>query len=342
MKAVRIHQHGDIDQLRYEEAPEPQVSPDEVVIRVRASALNHSDVWARTGQGYRNIPMPHILGADVAGTVEAMGQAVKGITMGSQVVVSPGISCGTCQFCLSGDDNMCPSYIILGTMVDGGNAEFVKVPAINVLPMPQGLSFEEAAAVPLVFLTAWHMLVTKAQVKPGDDVLVHAAGSGVGSAAIQIAKLFGARVITTASRDEKLEKARGLGADVTVNYASSDFSQEVRKVVGRKGAEIVIDSVGADVLEKSIPLLATNGRLVTCGATAGPTATVDIRYIFIRNLAILGTYMGSKAELITVLKFFPTGQLKPVVHRVLPLQEAAEAHRIMDDRENFGKIVLSV
>jgi len=342
MKAVRIHQHGDIDQLRYEDAPDPELSPSDVLVRVKACALNHLDIWTRQGRAGVKVPMPHILGSDVAGVVEAVGNAVTDTPIGMPVVVSPGISCGKCEACLSGQDNLCPSYNILGTITDGGYAELVKVPAVNVLAKPLDLTFEEAAAVPLVFLTAWHMLVGRARVQPGETVLVQAAGSGVGSAAIQIAKLFNARVITTASSDEKLEKARQLGADELINYVQKDFQTEVRRLTTGQGVDVVIEHVGAATFENSVRVLARNGRLVTCGATAGPEANIDLRYVFSRHLNILGSYMGSKAELIEVLKFFPTGQLKPVVYQALPLSEAALAQELMQDRRNFGKIVLSI
>lgn len=339
MKAVRFHQHGGIDQLRYEEAPEPELSYGEVLIRVRACALNHLDLWIRQGQRGA-VPLPHILGSDIAGILEMVAEGVVGMEPGRRVIVSPGLSCGRCRQCLSGKDNMCPSYSIIGAWADGGYAEYVKVPAVNVLPMPENLSYEEVAAFPLVFLTAWHMLVTRAHLQAGEEVLVHAAGSGVGSAAIQIAKLLGGMVITTAGSDEKLEKAKALGADAVINYAKTDFYEEVLRLTEGKGVDVVIDSVGSETFTKSLGCLAIMGRLVSCGVTSGDMASIDIRRVFSRQLNILGSYIGSKAELMEVLPLLGSRKLRPVVDRVLPLTEAAAAQRLMEERRNFGKIVL--
>jgi NADPH:quinone reductase-like Zn-dependent oxidoreductase len=266
---------------------------------------------------------------------------VTGIKVGEKVVLAPGVSCGECKACLAGDDNLCPDYQILGFKRDGGYAEFVRVPSSNVMPMPAGLTFVEAAAVPLVFLTAWHMVVTRAQVQPGEDVLVIGAGSGVGSAAIQVAKLFGARVITMANTDAKLAKAQDLGADEIINYTKKDFHQEVMRLTGRKGVEVVIEHVGPATWEKCILSLARDGRLVTCGATTGPIVKLDLRYLFSKHLSLLGSYMGSKAELLKVLEYFPQKKLQPVVDCVIALKDAKAAHKIIENRQQFGKVVLT-
>ncbi len=341
MKAVRFHEHGGPEVLKYEDAPDPVIGPHEVLVRVRACALNHLDVWARQGMPGLKIPLPHISGSDIAGEVAAVGSIVTRIKPGQRVVVSPGISCGQCPHCLSGRDNLCPSYqIIGGYRIDGGYAEYVKLPEVNILPIPDGMAFEAAAAFPLTFLTAWNMLVTLARVRSGDEVLVMGAGSGVGSAAVQIAKLFGARVIATASTDEKLGKAKELGADEGIDYASQDLVAEVRRLTAKRGVDIIFEHVGGTVFEKLIPILAAGGRLVTCGATAGYLAQTDLRYLFMREVSILGAHMGSKADLLRIKKEMERGRLKPVVDRVFPLKDAAEAQRSMEDRKVFGKLVL--
>ncbi len=341
MKAVRFHEHGGPEVLKYEDAPDPVIGPHEVLVRVRACALNHLDVWARQGMPGLKIPLPHISGSDIAGEVAAVGSIVTRIKPGQRVVVSPGISCGQCPHCLSGRDNLCASYqIIGGYRIDGGYAEYVKLPEVNILPIPNGMAFEAAAAFPLTFLTAWNMLVTLARVRSGDEVLVMGAGSGVGSAAVQIAKLFGARVIATAGTDEKLGKAKELGADEGINYASQDLVAEVRRITAKRGVDIIFEHVGGTVFEKLIPILAAGGRLVTCGATAGYLAQTDIRYLFMREVSILGAHMGSKADLLRIKKELERGRLKPVVDRVFPLKDAAEAQRSMEDRKVFGKLVL--
>jgi NADPH:quinone reductase-like Zn-dependent oxidoreductase len=255
-------------------------------------------------------------------------------------MVQPGVSCGHCEACFSGEDNLCREYDMIGYRRDGGYAELVAVPGVNIIPKPAALSWEEAAALPLVLVTAWHMLVTRAKVQPGEDVLVHAAGSGVGSIAIQIAKLFGARVITTASSDEKLAKARELGADETINYTRDDWPKEVKRLTGRKGVDVVVEHTGAATWPGSIAALKNNGRLVTCGATSGFDARTDLRQVFYRHLTLLGSFMGSKAELLEALKFVTAGKVRAVVDRVLPLSEARQAHELLEERGQFGKVVL--
>ncbi len=341
MKAVRFHEHGGPEVLKYEDAPDPVIAPHEVLVKVKACALNHLDVWARKGMPGVKIPLPHISGSDIAGEAAAVGSIVTRIKPGQRVVVSPGISCGQCANCLSGRDNLCRSYeIIGGYRIDGGYAEYVKLPEVNVLPIPDGMSFEAASAFPLAFLTAWNMLVTLAKVKRGEEVLVMGAGSGVGSAAVQIAKLFGARVIAAAGTDDKLGKARALGADEGIDYATKDLVAEVRRLTAKRGVDVIFEHVGGPVFEKLIPVLAAGGRLVTCGATAGYLAQTDIRYLFMRQASIMGAFMGSKADLLDVMKEMERGTLKPVVDRVFPLKDAAEAQGSMEDRKVFGKLVL--
>lgn len=342
MKAVVFTEHGGPEVLRYTDVPEPTIGPDEVLVRVRACALNHLDIWIRRGLPGISIPMPHILGSDIAGEVAQVGKDVTGIKPGEKIVLSPGICCGHCEQCAAGKDSQCREYTLFGYMVPGGYAEYVKAPAVNVIPAPPHLSHEEAAAIPLVFVTAWHMLITRAGLKPAEEVLVLGAGSGVGSAAIQIAKAAGARVIATGGTDEKLAKARELGADETILHSKSDIAAEVKRLTDRRGVDIVFEHVGQATWEKSIRSLAVGGRLVTCGATTGFEGKIDIRYLFSRQISILGSYMGSKAELLSVMKLVERRAVKPVLDKVFPLAEAAEAHRRLEHREQFGKIVLRV
>jgi NADPH:quinone reductase-like Zn-dependent oxidoreductase len=340
MKAAIFRQHGGPEVLEYADVPDPRMRADEVLIQVKACALNHLDIFVRRGMPGIKIPLPHILGNDIAGVVRDVGELVTWAKPGNDVMVHPGVSCGHCEACLSGQDNLCREYDIIGYRRDGGYAELVAVPGVNIFPKPPQLSWEEAAALPLVTVTAWHMLVTRANVQPGEDVLVHAAGSGVGSVAIQIAKLRGARVITTASTDEKLAKARDLGADVTINYTQEEWPKEVRRVTDRKGVDVVVEHTGAATWPGSISSLKNNGRLVTCGATSGYDAHTDLRQVFYRHLTLLGSFMGSKAELLEAMKFVREGKIHAVVDRVLPLSEARRAHELIEDRAQFGKIVL--
>ena len=340
MKAAIFRQHGGPEVLEYADVPEPQIRANEVLVEVKACALNHLDIFVRGGLPGIEIPLPHILGNDIAGVVRETGQLVTWAKRGDEVMVQPGVSCGHCEACLSGQDNLCREYDIIGYRRNGGYAEFVAVPGVNLIPKPAELKWEEAAALPLVTVTAWHMLVTRANVQPGEDVLVHAAGSGVGSIAIQIAKLRGARVLTTASSDDKLAKARKLGADETINYTRDDWPKEVRRLTNKKGVDVVVEHTGAATWPGSISSLKNNGRLVTCGATSGFDAHTDLRQVFYRHLTLLGSFMGSKGELVEAMKFVREGKIRAVVDRVLPLSEARQAHELIEDRAQFGKIVL--
>ncbi|HMD35567.1 MAG TPA: zinc-binding dehydrogenase [Vicinamibacterales bacterium] len=341
MKAVRFHEHGDARVLRYEDVPEPEMLPGEVLVRVRACALNHLDIWGRRGLPGVKIPMPHICGSDVAG--EIMGSTAADLPAGRRVLIQPGMSCGRCAACLAGRDNECPEYEVLGYRSHpGGYAEYVKVPLRNIVPIPDQIDFVHAAAFPLTFVTAWHMLIARGQLKRGDDVLVLAAGSGVGQAAIQIAFLHGARVFATAGSDDKLERARALGAYEVIHHHKQDIAEEIRRLTDKRGVDIVIEHVGEATWTKSVKSLARGGRLITCGATTGPNGALDLQALFARQLTIHGSYMGTKAELLRAARFFFAGQLKPVVDRTFPLAEAAAAQRRMEQREQFGKIVLEV
>ena len=340
MKAIRFHQHGGPDVLKYEEAPDPRIQANEVLVKVRGCALNHLDVWVRGGVPGWKIPMPHIAGADISGEVAEAGSLVSRVKPGDRVLLSPGISCGQCEMCFKGLDSACRQFTVFGVFIDGGYAEYVKSPEMNVLPIPAGLSFAEAAAVPLVFLTAWHMLFTRAGLKAGEDVLVIGAGSGVGSAAIQVAKLVNARVIATAGADWKLEKARALGADEVINHTRQSIREEVKRLTQKRGVDVVVDHVGAAIWEQCVDALATYGRLVTCGMTTGADLKLNGQGLFGRQRTILGSFMGGKAELVAALKFIGRRQLKAVIDSRFPLQEAAAAQKKMERREFFGKILL--
>lgn len=342
MKAVIIPKHGGPESLQYTEIAQPELGPAEVLVRVRACALNHLDLWVRRGMPAVQFALPLVPGSDIAGEVAAVGELVKRVRAGDKVVLAPGVSCGQCAACSAGNDNQCRKYTLFGYGFNGGCAEYVAVPETNVFPMPPELSFEEAAAVPLVFLTAWHMLVTRAQLQPAEDVLVLGAGSGIGSAAIQIAKLIGARVIATAGSAAKLAKARELGADDVIDHSSQKIADEARRLTARRGVDVVFEHVGVATWEQSILSLATGGRLVTCGATTGAAAQIDLRYLFARQLSLLGSFMGSRSELFTVLKLIGEKKLRPVVDRVFPLAEARQAHEYLERREQFGKVVLAV
>jgi NADPH:quinone reductase-like Zn-dependent oxidoreductase len=340
MKAVVFERFGGPEVLEVREMPDPAIAPDEALVRVRACGINHLDLWVRGGLRGLDLEMPHILGNDIAGEILAVGAAVRHLRPGDRTLVLPTLSCGVCAQCFAGDDNLCRRYDVIGRRRNGGYAEQVAVPAVNCLPFPENLGWEEAAAVPLVFLTAWHMLIGRARLVAGEDVLVIGAGSGVGSAAVQIARLIGARVIATAGGAKKVERARSLGAHEVIDHAREDIAARARELTARKGVEVVLEHVGGKVFEQAIGALARNGRLVTCGATIGGEVKLDINQLFGRHLALMGSWMGRRSELVEVLKFVRDGRLKPVVDRVLPLDQAREAHRLIEAREHFGKIVL--
>jgi NADPH:quinone reductase-like Zn-dependent oxidoreductase len=340
MKVARIHTHGGPEVLVYEDAPEPKIKANQILLRVRACALNHLDLWVRRGIPGMEFAMPHVLGSDIAGEVVEAGELCERVKPGQRVLLSPGLSCRQCEACLAGRDNHCRRYTIFGYGVDGGNAEYMAAPEYTAIPIPDDLSFENAAAAPLVFLTAWHMLFTRARLQPGEDVLVLAASSGVGSAAIQLAKLVSCRVITTAGGEAKLAKARALGADEVIDHYAQDIAAEVKRLTGRRGVDVVFEHVGAATWPKSVQCLATGGRVITCGATTGADVRVDLRFLYSRHQSLLGSFMGSLGELHQVLKFVFRGQVKPVIDSVLPLKEAAAAHHRLERKEQFGKVLL--
>jgi NADPH:quinone reductase-like Zn-dependent oxidoreductase len=339
MKAVRIHEFGGPEVLRYEDVPDPVPRKDQVLIRVKACAMNHLDIWVR--KGLPGVSLLRIPGSDIAGEIVEVGEYVSGFTVGQRVLVAPMSFCNRCVKCVSGLQNQCKQFTVLGNGVDGGDCELIAVPAVNVIPIPDQLSFNDAASVPLVFLTAWRMLVGRAGIRMGQTVLVLGAGSGVGIAAIQIAKLFHARVITTAGNEIKLQRARELGADYGIDHYKRKISEEVRKITNKEGVDIVIEHVGAATWDESVRSLKPAGTLVTCGATTGPNASFDLRVLFARQLSFLGSYMGTMGELYEVLSHVFAGRLKPVVDRTFPLKDIRAAHEYMERGQMFGKIVLN-
>ena len=324
----------------YEDAPEPQIKANQVLVRVRACALNHLDLWVRAGIPGMKFTMPHILGSDIAGEVVAVGELCERVQKGWRVLLSPGLSCRQCPQCVSGYDHFCRRYTMFGYGVDGGNAELVAAPEYTVIQIPDDMTFEQAAATPLVFLTAWHMLLGRAHLEPGEDVLVLAASSGVGSAAIQIAKLLQCRVIATAGGEAKLAKAKELGADHVIDHYTQDIAAEVKKLTAKRGVDVVFEHVGAATWPKSLDSLAAGGRLVTCGNTTGYDVKLDLRFLFSKQWSLLGSFMGTIGELHKVLKFVFRKQLKPVIDKVYPLREIRAAHERLEKKEQFGKVIV--
>lgn len=340
MYAVGFHRHGGPEVLEPLELETPSPGPGEVRVRVMACGLNHLDLWVRGGLPNLELTLPHVGGGDVAGYVDAAGSRVTHVREGDRVVLNPGLSCGVCPRCLAGEDNLCPAYGILGEHRRGGNAEYVVVPAANVVPLPENISFEDAACLPVTFVTAWQMVTKKARVRPGEVALVQAAASGVGVALVQMAKLFGAAVIATASTAEKRARLPELGADHVLDSTDPGLPKAVKGLTGGRGADVVFDHVGIATWEASLRALRYGGRLVTCGATTGYDARVDLRVLFWKQLALLGSTMGSKADFIEALSHVAAGRLRAVRDVVLPLEKLREAHERLAARRQFGKIVL--
>lgn len=343
MKAVRVHQHGGPEVLKFEDVSDPTLAnTHDVLIQLKATSINHLDLWVRQGIPGWKPPLPMILGSDGAGVVADKGSAVKDLVAGDNVLIIPNLSCGNCHWCVDGWDNLCPEYGILGEDANGCDAQFIVLPRRNVVPIPKGLNHVEACAIPLVFMTAWHMLVTKAKVSPDQFVLVLAAGSGVGSAAIQIAKLHGARVIATAGNDDKLEKAKGLGAEFLINHHKESISKKVREFTENHGADIVVEHVGQATWEESLKSLAKSGKIVTCGATTGAKVSLDLAHLFMKHQQIIGSTMASRGELFEILNFVRQKKLKPVIDREFPLKDVAQAHKYIEAGKHFGKIILTI
>lgn len=342
MKAVVIRGHGDYDKLKIEDRAVPEPGFGEVRVAVKAAALNHLDIWVRRGVPGHTFPLPIIPGCDGAGIIDQIGAGVSNVKVGDRVALAPGYNCNVCELCTSGRDQLCRNYGILGEMRDGTCAEFICVPARNCLLMPADQDFTVAAAWPLTFLTAWHMLTKRVALRPGETILIHAAGSGVSVASIAIAKLLGAQIIATAGSDAKCKKALELGADHAVNYETSDFAAEVKKITNKRGVDAIVNHVGAKTFEADVKLLVKGGKLVTCGATAGFDLKTDFRLVFFKSLSILGSTMGPLGELHELARLMRQGKLSPVIDSIFTMDDVQNAHRRLAERSVFGKVVLKI
>ncbi len=342
MRCVVVREHGGVDKLRLEERPVPTPLPGQVRVRMQAVGLNHLDTWVRRGVPGHTFPLPLVTSSDGCGVVDALGAGVTGIAAGDPVVVLPGVSCGACEACQQGQDNLCRHYHILGESCDGTAAEYVCVPVANVAPKPRALSAPEAASICLVFQTAWHMLVRRAELRAGETVLVHAGLSGVGSAAVQIANALGAQVIATAGGPEKCAKVKSLGAHHVIDHRTQDVAATVRTLTGKAGVPVVFEHVGASTFDTSLKVLQRGGRLVTCGATTGGNVSLSLHAVFFKSLSILGSTMGQKGDLRQILRLFDQGRFRPVLDRALPLAQVGDAHRLLEERQALGKLVLTL
>jgi NADPH:quinone reductase-like Zn-dependent oxidoreductase len=341
VKALAFHQHGGLDTLGYQDVADPKIGDGDVLVRVRAAALNHLDLFVREGLPGLTLPMPFWTGCDIAGEVVEVGAAVTDVRAGDRVAVNPNLSCGRCEFCRKGEHSLCVKYGILGEHTHGGLAEYVKVEGRHVVTLPQHVSCEHAAAFILVNMTAWRMLVTQARLRAGEDLLILGVGGGVSSAAVQIGKLCGARVWVTSSSDDKLERARALGADECINYATDDWVRVIGEKTGRRGVDVVLENVGAATWKGAIRTVAKGGRIVTCGATSGPIAETDIRLVFWKQISIIGSTMSNDAEFNAVMGQLFAGRLRAIVDTVMPLRDGVEAQRRLAEGKQFGKIVLT-
>jgi NADPH:quinone reductase-like Zn-dependent oxidoreductase len=341
MKALYYDEQKGYKAIKVGDLPVPEISEGEVLVRVKAFSLNHLDLWVMGGNYPVNIPLPHIFGSDASGIVEKVGKTVQHVKPGDEVIVFPGLSCGHCEKCVSGHDNECNSFSILGVLTNGASAEYVKAPAANIFKKPEGLSFEEAAGIGITYATSWNSLVMRARIRQGDTVLIHAAGSGVGTALIQTAKLYNATVITTVGDDWKIEKAKGLGADHVINHRKEDFAEAVKRITRGGLADIAVDHVGAVTFNKSLSCLKRGGKLVTFGNTSGDEVPISLRYVFGKNITIHGVYVGPKAAMIQLLKLFPH-KLKTVVDSVFEFADAQKAYEKLLSRQFFGKIVVRI
>ncbi len=342
MKAAFFEEHGGREVLKVGELAAPEPGPGEARVEVKAFALNHLDIFVRKGWPALKLRMPHICGSDAAGVVESVGPGVSGLSVGDEVVLSAGVSCGRCLQCLRGKENYCRKYHLFGEHRSGAGAELFVAPEGNLLPKPQGLDWAQAASLGVAYLTAWHMLISRAKVTLGDTVLINGASSGVSVAGIQMARLHGARVIASTSSEKKAARARELGASEVIDYTGDDVRSRVKELTGGQGVDVVLEHVGGEVFETSMKCLRTGGRLVLCGATAAPKPRIDLRYVFARHLNVLGATMGTRAELLEVLHWVNERSILPVLDRVISIEEIAEGHRLIEEKQHFGKVVLTL
>ena len=343
LKAVRMHKCGGVEQLFYEDVDPPTISePHEVIVKLKAASINHIDIWNRLGATGTPLRLPHILGADGAGTVAQIGGKVTNVKVADPICLYPPTGCGQCEFCLTDRDYMCIRLHVLGERLEGTYAEYVKITAANCFPVPAGYSFEEAAALPLVFITLWRMVITNAELKPGESMLIIGIGGGVASATLQVAKKIGARVIVTSSSDEKLAKAKSLGADHGINHTRENLVGVVKNLTANQGVDVVVDSVGGERWRQSLASLKRGGRLVTCGATAGGQPKDDIAAIVSKQLRIFGSTLGSRQEFGQLLSFLTASRIKPIIDSVFPLRDAALAQLRVETAQQFGKVVLRI
>lgn len=340
MKAAIFYKRGGIENLKFDQVPTPKIGARQVLVKVRACGLNHLDIFTREGSHGVRAPLPHVGGLETAGEIAELGQEISDWKIGDRVLVGPAITCGTCEYCISGNDNICPNRKVFGVHLWGGFAEYIKAPASVLISIPEALSFVEAAAASSAFGTSWHMLVTRAQIKPGEWVLILAAGSSIGVAAIQIAKHFDCRVIATASTDEKLQKAKELGADFTINYATHNFAHEVMRITSNRGVDVVFEHVGTSTWEKSVASLRPTGRLVTCGGTTGRFGQTDIWSLFFKQISLLGSYGWTAKEFFPVWDLVGKQVFRPIIDRTFPLAETAAAQQYLLGRKQFGKVLV--
>ncbi len=338
MKSVFFRRHGGNEVLEYGDWPEPEPGPGDVRVAIRAAALNHLDIFVRNG--IPDVPLPQVPGADGSGIVDAVGAGVEGVAPGDRVLIQPGLYCNRCEFCRGGEQSLCVTYQILGEHTPGTFAEKVVVPARNLFPIPEGLSFEQAAAFPLVYQTAWRMVVGRAGLRPGETMLVHGAGGGVAGAAVEIGLLSGGRIYATTAGEEKLARVRGKGAEVVLDHVKQNVAKEIRSLTGKRGVDVIVDCVGEATWKSSLQCAAKGGRIVTCGATSGPNPAEEIRLIFWKQLSILGSTMANDREFRTLLAAVAAGRLRPTIDRVYPFSRVAEAYARMEEGLQYGKIVL--